>query len=87
MRLVEVNGISLLGASHSQSVKALRMSEDLHIIVCKGFDMEEVMRRKSIADTLEDDTMSSVTVRSHGMCVCVFGVTRPLKQSICMSCT
>ena len=66
MRIVEVNGISLLGASHSQAVKALKSSNTLLITVCDGFDVQEVMRRKSLADTLEDDTVSSVTVGSHG---------------------
>ena len=66
MRIVEVNGISLLGASHTQAVKALRSSPELLITVCNGFDVREVMRRKSLADQLEDDTFSSVTVGSHG---------------------
>ncbi len=65
MRIVEVNGISLLGASHSQAVKALKCSPQLFITVCNGFDVQEVMRRKSLGDTLEDDTLSSVTVGSH----------------------
>ena len=67
MRIVEVNGISLLGASHTQAVKALRSSEDLLITVCDGFDVEEAKKRKSIAEALEDDRISSVTTRSHGM--------------------
>lgn len=66
MRIVEVNGISLLGASHSQAVKALKSSQELHITVCDGFDVQEVLKRKSLADTLDDDTFSSVTVGSHG---------------------
>ena len=68
MRIIEVNGVSLLGASHSQAVKALRHTGDLHITVCDGFDVDTVMRRKSLADLLaaEDDRISSVTTQSHG---------------------
>lgn len=66
--MIEVNGISLLGASHSQAVKALRGSGDLYVTVCEGFDIEEVRRRKSLAELLEDDKISSVTV-SHSECV------------------
>lgn len=66
MRIVEVNGVSLLGASHSQAVKSLRSSPDLFITVCNGFDVEEVMRRKSLSDVLDDDRISSVTAHSHG---------------------
>jgi protein scribble len=37
MRLLEVNGISLLGASHQEAVNALRSSgQKIHIVVCKG---------------------------------------------------
>lgn len=66
MRIVEVNGTSLLGASHSQSVQTLRGPGDLYITVCDGFDLQEVMRRKSLADMLDDDRISSVTAHSHG---------------------
>lgn len=68
MRIIEVNGTSLLGASHSQSVKTLRHTGDLYVTVCDGFDVQEVMKRKSLADMLaaEDDRISSVTTQSHG---------------------
>jgi protein scribble len=37
MRLLEVNGISLLGASHQEAVNALRNSgNELMLVVCKG---------------------------------------------------
>ncbi|XP_071451174.1 protein lap4 isoform X3 [Hetaerina americana] len=45
MRLLEVNGNSLLGASHQEAVNALRTSGNvLHLIVCKGYDKAEVDR-------------------------------------------
>lgn len=46
-RILEVNGVSLLGASHLEAVKALRSSPDqLSIIVCNGYDPKEVLRRR-----------------------------------------
>jgi len=37
MRLLEVNGVSLLGASHQQAVSALQNSEnEIKLVVCKG---------------------------------------------------
>ena len=52
-RILEVNGISLLGASHLDAVKALRSSPDrVTITVCKGFDLKEVLRRKSESEAL-----------------------------------
>lgn len=37
MRLLEVNGISLLGATHTEAVTALRTAGDeIRLVVCKG---------------------------------------------------
>jgi hypothetical protein len=37
MRLLEVNGISLLGASHQEAVNVLRNSgNEITLVVCKG---------------------------------------------------
>ncbi|XP_054268231.1 protein lap4 isoform X3 [Macrosteles quadrilineatus] len=45
MRLLEVNGVSLLGASHQEAVNALRNSgKAIHLVVCKGYDKAEVDR-------------------------------------------
>lgn len=50
-RILEVNGVSLLGASHIEAVKALRSSSDkLTIIVCNGYDPQKVLRRKYEAE-------------------------------------
>ena len=52
-RILEVNGISLLGASHLDAVKALRSSPDkVSITVCDGYDPKDVMRRKSEAEAM-----------------------------------
>ena len=46
-----MNGVSLLGASHIEAVKALRSCSDkLTIIVCNGYDPKEVLRRKYEAE-------------------------------------
>jgi hypothetical protein len=45
MRLLEVNGVSLLGASHQEAVNALRNSgNEIKLVVCKGYDKSEVDR-------------------------------------------
>ncbi|KAF2904406.1 hypothetical protein ILUMI_01771 [Ignelater luminosus] len=45
MRLLEVNGRSLLGATHQEAVNALRSCGDaIHLVVCKGYDRSEVER-------------------------------------------
>ncbi|KAJ8977705.1 hypothetical protein NQ317_005438, partial [Molorchus minor] len=39
MRLIEVNGKSLLGATHQEAVNALRSCGNvIHLVVCKGYD-------------------------------------------------
>ncbi|XP_059610021.1 protein lap4 isoform X14 [Phlebotomus argentipes] len=39
MRILEVNGMSLLGASHQEAVDSLRSAgNELYLIVCKGYD-------------------------------------------------
>lgn len=49
MRLIEVNGKSLLGATHQEAVHALRSCGDIiHLVVCKGYDRNEV--DKAIAE-------------------------------------
>ena len=51
LRLLEVNGTSLLGASHIEAVKALRSaSENISVTVCTGYDPREVLRRKLEAE-------------------------------------
>lgn len=43
MRLLEVNGHSLLGATHQEAVDILRASgNQLYMVVCKGYDKSDV---------------------------------------------
>ncbi|XP_017487852.1 PREDICTED: protein lap4 isoform X6 [Rhagoletis zephyria] len=44
MRLLEVNGNSLLGASHQDAVNILRNAgNEIHMIVCKGYDKSNLI--------------------------------------------
>lgn len=48
-RLLEVNGTTLLGASHAEAVAALRGApERLHLLVCFGYDPVEVENKKKV---------------------------------------
>ena len=44
MRLLEVNGTSLLGASHQEAVNSLRAAgNEIQLIVCKGYDKSNLI--------------------------------------------
>ncbi|XP_049286596.1 protein lap4 isoform X8 [Anopheles funestus] len=44
MRILEVNGLSLLGATHQEAVDALRASGNkLHLVVCKGYEKSDLL--------------------------------------------
>lgn len=44
MRILEVNGTSLLGATHQEAVNALREAGNhIQIIVCKGYDKSSLI--------------------------------------------
>lgn len=44
MRILEVNGTSLLGATHQEAVNALREAgNELQIVVCKGYDKSSLI--------------------------------------------
>lgn len=44
MRILEVNGVSLLGASHQEAVDVLRSAgKDLHLVVCKGYEKTDLV--------------------------------------------
>lgn len=44
MRLLEVNGHSLLGASHQDAVNVLRTAgNEIQLVVCKGYDKSSLM--------------------------------------------
>lgn len=44
MRLLEVNGNSLLGASHQDAVNVLRNAgNEIYLVVCKGYDKSNLI--------------------------------------------
>ncbi|XP_049534430.1 protein lap4 isoform X3 [Anopheles darlingi] len=44
MRILEVNGLSLLGATHQEAVDALRASgNQLQLVVCKGYEKSDLL--------------------------------------------
>ena len=65
MRLLEVNGISLLGASHQESVNSLRTSGDvIHLLICDGYDAAEVERLQSEGILTREAKSTSESVSS-----------------------
>ena len=65
MRLLEVNGISLLGASHQEAVNSLRTSGDvIHLLVCDGYDAAEVERLLSEGKLFRETKSTSESVSS-----------------------
>ncbi|XP_063634187.1 protein lap4 isoform X2 [Cydia splendana] len=55
MRLLEVNGVSLLGATHNEAVNALRSATNapLHLIVCHGYSRPEKYHTGSESGTAD----------------------------------
>ncbi|KAJ8719039.1 hypothetical protein PYW07_016595 [Mythimna separata] len=55
MRLLEVNGVSLLGATHNEAVNALRSATNapLHLVVCYGYTRPEKIITGSESGTAE----------------------------------
>lgn len=50
MRILEVNGVSLLGASHQEAVEVLRAAgNELHLVVCKGYEKSDLIHAAGTA--------------------------------------
>uniref|UniRef100_A0A069DXR8 PDZ domain-containing protein n=1 Tax=Panstrongylus megistus TaxID=65343 RepID=A0A069DXR8_9HEMI len=65
MRLLEVNGESLLGASHQEAVKTLRNAGlNIHLVVCKGYDKGEVDKLVSEGKLSKENKSASHSVSS-----------------------
>lgn len=44
MRLLEVNGVSLLGSTHHDAVNCLRTAgNEINLVVCKGYDKSSLI--------------------------------------------
>lgn len=60
MRLLEVNGTSLLGATHQEAVNILRSSGNtILLVVCKGYDKGDVEQTLSISGRESKESKSS----------------------------
>ena len=56
-RILEVNSVSLLGATHQVAVRALRSNTmEVSLLVCHGYDPEEVLRMKAEQEKLGNIT-------------------------------
>ncbi|XP_058792362.1 protein lap4 isoform X10 [Phymastichus coffea] len=60
MRLLEVNGTSLLGATHQEAVNILRSSGNIiTLIVCKGYDKGEIDQNLSVSGRESKESKTS----------------------------
>lgn len=79
MRLLEVNGTSLLGATHQEAVNILRCSGNtITLVVCKGYDKSDV---ESIL-TLSDGRDNKGIKESHEPRDSTTDDTKSLSQSV-----
>ena len=76
MRLLEVNGVSLLGASHQEAVNSLRCSGNvIKLLICDGYDAAEVERLQLEGKLARDTKSTSDSVSSLDR----VGVDNPFK--------
>ena len=60
-RILEVNGQSLLGATHEEAVKALRSAGDrLNLLICDGYNMSSTGKGTAIHSMCRYDKIFSV---------------------------
>lgn len=65
MRLLEVNGNSLLGAAHQDAVNILRNAgNEIHLIACKGYDKSNLIHSIGAAGGMS--TGISTSSSRHG---------------------
>ncbi|XP_039279782.1 protein scribble homolog isoform X7 [Nilaparvata lugens] len=65
MRLLEVNGTSLLGASHQEAVNCLRTSgREIQLVVCKGYDKAEIEKLLAEGKLTKENKSASHSVSS-----------------------
>lgn len=69
-RILEVNGTSLLGATHLVAVRALRNNPmEVSLLVCDGYDPREVVRRKEqerLSTSYASATLDRSSLSSEG---------------------
>lgn len=60
MRLLEVNGHSVLGVTHQEAVNILRASGDtIQMVVCKGYERSEVEKLIAEGKLVKESKSSS----------------------------
>ena len=61
-RIIEVNGQSLLGATHQEAVSALRNAGDsIHLLLCDGFDDPEAQPKALMSPSSSEESARSPT--------------------------
>lgn len=62
MRILEVNGTSLLGATHQEAVNSLRAAgNEIQIVVCKGYDKSSLIHSLGSAGGMSHSVAGSST--------------------------
>ncbi|XP_057326673.1 protein lap4 isoform X4 [Microplitis mediator] len=66
MRLLEVNGTSLLGATHQEAVNILRCSGNtITLVVCKGYDKNEVEHLLTLSGRESKESRRSQDIKEN----------------------
>ncbi|XP_065062730.1 protein scribble homolog [Rhopilema esculentum] len=69
VRLLEVNGQSMLGATHVEAVRALRNTGDkLHLLVCDGYDADAASN--SLSSVIANPLVTSDMTKTHFQTSC-----------------
>ncbi|CAI8037712.1 Leucine-rich repeat-containing protein 1 [Geodia barretti] len=67
-RILEINGTSLLGATHIVAVRALRSNPmEVSLLVCDGYDPREVVRREKEQERLSIGSNASATLDTSSL--------------------
>ncbi|KAI5753825.1 hypothetical protein M8J77_003595 [Diaphorina citri] len=83
MRLLEVNGMSLLGASHQEAVNTLRYSgHQISLTVCKGFERGDIERRASTSEGSRSVTQSMSSLDREDLDTDVFKQEEEMKKEL-----
>uniref|UniRef100_A0A8D8UBC1 Protein lap4 n=1 Tax=Cacopsylla melanoneura TaxID=428564 RepID=A0A8D8UBC1_9HEMI len=83
MRLLEVNGVSLLGASHQEAVNTLRYSgHQISLTVCKGYERGDIERRTSTSEGSRSMTQSMSSLDREDLDTDVFKQEEEMKKEM-----
>ncbi|KAL1464232.1 hypothetical protein WDU94_003898 [Cyamophila willieti] len=83
MRLLEVNGVSLLGASHQEAVNTLRYSgHQISLTVCKGYERGDIERRTSTSEGSRSVTQSMSSLDREDLDTDVFKQEEEMKKEM-----